>query len=125
MHMVMQRLQLPKSHDEVNDSLTTVHCRLIGIPRTIIVELPRERRVRSGEWLERLFRNKGHSELVNTCISLIHIPTHISKSPYAPTRCLTEISIMTSLSTKLAVREASGRPIQIGLIGAGKFGSML
>jgi predicted homoserine dehydrogenase-like protein len=32
---------------------------------------------------------------------------------------------MTSLSTKLAEREASGKPIQIGLIGAGKFGSML
>lgn len=32
---------------------------------------------------------------------------------------------MTSLSTKLAEREANGKPIQIGLIGAGKFGSML
>ena len=32
---------------------------------------------------------------------------------------------MTSLSTKLAEREASGKPIQIGLIGAGKLGSML
>jgi hypothetical protein len=32
---------------------------------------------------------------------------------------------MTSLSTKLAELEAKGRPIQIGLIGAGKFGSML
>lgn len=32
---------------------------------------------------------------------------------------------MTSLSTKLAEREAAGKPIQIGLIGAGKFGSML
>lgn len=32
---------------------------------------------------------------------------------------------MTSLSTKLAEREASGKPIQIGMIGAGKFGSML
>jgi len=32
---------------------------------------------------------------------------------------------MTSLSTKLAEREASGKPIQIVLIGAGKFGSML
>jgi hypothetical protein len=32
---------------------------------------------------------------------------------------------MTSLSTKLAERKASGKPIQIGLIGAGKFGSML
>lgn len=31
---------------------------------------------------------------------------------------------MTSLSTKLAAREAQGRPIQVGLIGAGKFGSM-
>ncbi|KAK0946748.1 hypothetical protein LTR29_001918 [Friedmanniomyces endolithicus] len=31
---------------------------------------------------------------------------------------------MTSLSTKLADREATGKPIQIGLIGAGKFGSM-
>ncbi|KAK5734941.1 hypothetical protein LTR17_008574 [Elasticomyces elasticus] len=31
---------------------------------------------------------------------------------------------MTSLSTKLAEREASGKPIQVGLIGAGKFGSM-
>jgi predicted homoserine dehydrogenase-like protein len=31
---------------------------------------------------------------------------------------------MTSLSTKLAQREADGNPIQIGLIGAGKFGSM-
>lgn len=31
---------------------------------------------------------------------------------------------MTSLSTKLAEREANGKPIQIGLIGAGKFGSM-
>lgn len=32
---------------------------------------------------------------------------------------------MTSLSTKLAEREANGKPIQLGLIGAGKFGSML
>ena len=31
---------------------------------------------------------------------------------------------MTSLSTKLAAREASGTPIQVGIIGAGKFGSM-
>ena len=31
---------------------------------------------------------------------------------------------MTSLSTKLASLEANGNPIQIGLIGAGKFGSM-
>lgn len=31
---------------------------------------------------------------------------------------------MTSLSTKLADLEAAGRPIQVGLIGAGKFGSM-
>lgn len=31
---------------------------------------------------------------------------------------------MTSLSTKLATLEAKGKPIQIGLIGAGKFGSM-
>ena len=31
---------------------------------------------------------------------------------------------MTSLSTKLAERESSGKPIQVGLIGAGKFGSM-
>lgn len=31
---------------------------------------------------------------------------------------------MTSLSTKLAQREADGKPIQIGIIGAGKFGSM-
>lgn len=32
---------------------------------------------------------------------------------------------MTSLSNKLAQLEANGKPIQIGLIGAGKFGSML
>ncbi|KAI7232136.1 hypothetical protein KC330_g6059 [Hortaea werneckii] len=31
---------------------------------------------------------------------------------------------MTSLSTKLAALEAAGKPIQVGLIGAGKFGSM-
>lgn len=31
---------------------------------------------------------------------------------------------MTSLSTKLAALERAGKPIQIGLIGAGKFGSM-
>jgi predicted homoserine dehydrogenase-like protein len=31
---------------------------------------------------------------------------------------------MTSLSTKLAEREAAGKPIQVGIIGAGKFGSM-
>ena len=31
---------------------------------------------------------------------------------------------MTSLSTKLAKREADGKPIQVGIIGAGKFGSM-
>ncbi|KAH8777607.1 putative homoserine dehydrogenase [Diaporthe sp. PMI_573] len=31
---------------------------------------------------------------------------------------------MTSLSAKLAELEAAGRPIQVGLIGAGKFGSM-
>ncbi|KAF2662269.1 SAF domain-containing protein [Lophiostoma macrostomum CBS 122681] len=31
---------------------------------------------------------------------------------------------MTSLSTKLADLEANGRPIQVGIIGAGKFGSM-
>ncbi|KAI7200260.1 hypothetical protein KC316_g17945 [Hortaea werneckii] len=31
---------------------------------------------------------------------------------------------MTSLSTKLAALEAAGNPIQVGLIGAGKFGSM-
>lgn len=31
---------------------------------------------------------------------------------------------MTSLSTKLAALEASGKPIQVGIIGAGKFGSM-
>lgn len=31
---------------------------------------------------------------------------------------------MTSLSTKLAELEAAGRPTQVGLIGAGKFGSM-
>lgn len=33
--------------------------------------------------------------------------------------------IMTSLSTKLAQLEIAGKPIQIGIIGAGKFGSML
>jgi predicted homoserine dehydrogenase-like protein len=31
---------------------------------------------------------------------------------------------MTSLSTKLAELEAAGKPIQVGIIGAGKFGSM-
>ncbi|KAF2726571.1 SAF domain-containing protein [Polyplosphaeria fusca] len=31
---------------------------------------------------------------------------------------------MTSISTKLAEREEAGRPIQVGIIGAGKFGSM-
>lgn len=31
---------------------------------------------------------------------------------------------MTSLSTKLAALEEAGKPIQIGIIGAGKFGSM-
>jgi predicted homoserine dehydrogenase-like protein len=31
---------------------------------------------------------------------------------------------MTSLSSKLAELEASGKPIQVGIIGAGKFGSM-
>lgn len=31
---------------------------------------------------------------------------------------------MTSLSTKLAALEAAGKPIQVGIIGAGKFGSM-
>ncbi|KAL4802396.1 hypothetical protein BDV18DRAFT_154411 [Aspergillus unguis] len=31
---------------------------------------------------------------------------------------------MTSLSTKLAERERAGKPIQVGIIGAGKFGSM-
>lgn len=31
---------------------------------------------------------------------------------------------MTSLSTKLAEREAADKPIQVGIIGAGKFGSM-
>ena len=31
---------------------------------------------------------------------------------------------MTSLSTKLARCEAEGKPIQVGIIGAGKFGSM-
>lgn len=31
---------------------------------------------------------------------------------------------MSNLSSKLAAREAEGRPIQVGLIGAGKFGSM-
>lgn len=31
---------------------------------------------------------------------------------------------MSSLSTKLAAREAAGNPIRVGLIGAGKFGSM-
>lgn len=31
---------------------------------------------------------------------------------------------MTSLSSKLAALEAAGKPIQVGLIGAGKFGSM-
>lgn len=36
-----------------------------------------------------------------------------------------DYSTMTSLSTKLAEREAAGKPIQVGLIGAGKFGSML
>lgn len=32
---------------------------------------------------------------------------------------------MTSLSTKLSQLETDGKPIQIGIIGAGKFGSML
>lgn len=32
---------------------------------------------------------------------------------------------MTNLSSKLAELEATGRPVQVGLIGAGKFGSML
>ncbi len=31
---------------------------------------------------------------------------------------------MTSLSTKLAELERAGKPIQVGIIGAGKFGSM-
>ena len=31
---------------------------------------------------------------------------------------------MTNLSTKLAALEAAGKPIQVGIIGAGKFGSM-
>jgi predicted homoserine dehydrogenase-like protein len=31
---------------------------------------------------------------------------------------------MTSLSTKLAALEEAGKPIQVGIIGAGKFGSM-
>ena len=70
-------------------------------------------------------RNKGPSELIN--IHLVHEYEllHISSLSNAPDCCCTEISIMTSLSTKLAEREASGKPIQIGLIGAGKFGSML
>jgi predicted homoserine dehydrogenase-like protein len=38
------------------------------------------------------------------------------------TTCKT--TTMTSLSTKLAKREADGNPIQVGIIGAGKFGSM-
>jgi hypothetical protein len=37
----------------------------------------------------------------------------------------TTYEAMTNLSTKLAEHEASGKLIQIGLIGAGKFGSML
>jgi predicted homoserine dehydrogenase-like protein len=32
---------------------------------------------------------------------------------------------MTSLSTKLADLETAGKPVRVGLIGAGKFGSML
>ena len=32
---------------------------------------------------------------------------------------------MSLLSEKLAEREAAGRPIQVGVIGAGKFGTML
>lgn len=32
---------------------------------------------------------------------------------------------MTDLSTKLGQLKAAGKPIQVGLIGAGKFGSML
>lgn len=32
---------------------------------------------------------------------------------------------MTSLSTNLAEIERSGKPIQVGIIGAGKFGTML
>lgn len=31
---------------------------------------------------------------------------------------------MSNLSTKLAQLEDAGRPIQVGIIGAGKFGSM-
>ncbi|KAK5683710.1 hypothetical protein LTR17_027265 [Elasticomyces elasticus] len=32
---------------------------------------------------------------------------------------------MTSLSTKIAQREAADKPTQVGVIGAGKFGSMI
>lgn len=35
------------------------------------------------------------------------------------------IGTMTNLSTKLAQLEAAGRPIQVGIIGAGKFGSSM
>jgi predicted homoserine dehydrogenase-like protein len=45
-------------------------------------------------------------------------------SPSFPSSPNSKKKNMTSLSTKLAERERSGNPIQVGLIGAGKFGSM-
>lgn len=38
--------------------------------------------------------------------------------------CCERLPKMTNLSTKLATLEAAGKPIQVGIIGAGKFGSM-
>ena len=35
------------------------------------------------------------------------------------------VTTMTSLSTKLQQREEAGYPVRVGIIGAGKFGSML
>lgn len=93
--------------------------------RMITIALPtEERRVRSGV-LEQRFRNKGPCDLqIHLAGEYVVNLTHIEGSD-ATHRYFTKPVTMTSLSTKLAEREASGKPIQIGLIGAGKFGSML
>jgi predicted homoserine dehydrogenase-like protein len=57
--------------------------------------------------------------------SIIHTIENLSNNNHALYLSRVDrTTTMTSLSTKLAKREADGHPVQVGIIGAGKFGSM-
>lgn len=70
---------------------------------------------------------RGASQVGRVCSrcsrSTKPIPLHIFLRPFLAHN-LARSTTMTSLTSKRLALEAAGKPIQVGLIGAGKFGSM-